>query len=104
MSPLGLGNLTDPVLTNCERAGAEVINSVATLALIIYTTTVTTRFGEHMSAFWSLRSPNKGADYRRYSDTMHLSGPWIHMTQTEKWSQRDVIQISGVSQLPGHSL
>lgn len=51
MSPLGLGNLTDPVLTNCERAGAEVINSVATLALIIYTTTVTTRFGEHMSAF-----------------------------------------------------
>lgn len=90
MSPLGLGNLTDPVLTNCERAGAEVINSVATLALIIYTTTVTTRFGEHMSAFRSLERLKK-THYVRYSDTMHLSGPWIRVTQTEKWSQRDVI-------------
>lgn len=51
MSPLGLGNLRDPVLTNCEKARMEVINSVATLALISHTTTVTTRFGEHMSVF-----------------------------------------------------
>lgn len=49
MSPLGLGNLRDPVLTNCEEAEMEVINSVATLALINYTTTVTTRFSVHMS-------------------------------------------------------
>lgn len=51
MSPLGLGNLRDPVLTNCEKAGVEVINCAAALALINYTTTVTTRFGEHMSVF-----------------------------------------------------
>lgn len=51
MSPLGLGNLRDPVLTNCEMAGVEVINSVAALPLINYTTTVTTRFSEHMSVF-----------------------------------------------------
>lgn len=51
MSPLGLGNLRDPVLTNCEKARMEVINSVATLALISHTTTVTTRFAEHMSMF-----------------------------------------------------
>lgn len=29
----------------------EVINSVVTIALINYTTTVTTRFGAHMSVF-----------------------------------------------------
>lgn len=51
MSPLGLGNLRDPVLTNCVQVGVEVINSVATLALINYTSTVTTRFSEHKSAF-----------------------------------------------------
>lgn len=51
MRPLSLGNLRDPVLTNCEQARVEVINSVDTLALINYTTTVTTRFSEHMSEF-----------------------------------------------------
>ena len=56
MSPLSLGNLRDPVLTNCEQAGMEVINSVATLVLINYTTTVTTGVCEHMSVyFFSLK-------------------------------------------------
>lgn len=54
MSPLSLGNLGDPVLTNCEAAGTELINCPATLTLINYTTTVTTRFGEHMSVFSGL--------------------------------------------------
>lgn len=51
MSPLGGGNLQDPELTNCEKAAMEVINSAATLALINYTITVTTRFGDYMSVF-----------------------------------------------------
>lgn len=45
------GNLRDPVLTNCEQVGVEVINNVATLALINNTSTVITRFDEHKSVF-----------------------------------------------------
>ena len=51
MSPSGLCNLKDPVLTNCEQVRIEVINNVAALALINYTSRVKTRLAEHKSAF-----------------------------------------------------
>lgn len=57
MSPLVLGNLRDPALTNYEKARMEMINSVATLVLINYTTTVTTRPCEHMSVSFKSEGP-----------------------------------------------
>lgn len=57
MSPLGQSNLRDAVLTNSAMAETELINSVVALALIIYTTTVTTRVREHMSVFSIRGSP-----------------------------------------------
>lgn len=51
MTSLGLGNLRGPELTNCEQIEMEVINIVATLPLINYTSTVKTRFSEHKSDF-----------------------------------------------------
>lgn len=63
MSPLSLGNLRDPVLTNCEEAGAVVINNVATLVVINYTTTVTTRSWEHMSQYFFFQFKGLTAEY-----------------------------------------